>query len=95
MAEVRLPDPVQRTDQLLVPNDPSAGQNRQNKCDNGKSADYRQVKVFEKCGGLDQVDRNGCTQQNQQYEQNIAQPFLQRPFPVEEDRDEGEQGRND
>ena len=48
MAEVRLPDPVQRTDQLLVPNDPSAGQNRQNKCDNGKSADYRQVKVFEK-----------------------------------------------
>ena len=26
---------VQRTDQLLVPNDPSAGQNRQNKSDNG------------------------------------------------------------
>ena len=48
MAEVRLPDPVQRTDQLLVPNDPSAGQNRQNKSDNGKSADYRQVKVLEK-----------------------------------------------
>ena len=95
MAEVRLPDPVQRTVQLLVANAPSAGQNRQNKCDNGKSADYRQVKVFEKCGGLDQVDRNGCTQQNQQYEQNFALPFLHRPFPEEEDRDEGEQGRND
>lgn len=44
---------------------------------------------------MDQVDRHGYTQQNQQYEQNIAQPFLQRPFPVEENRDEGEQGRND